>query len=164
MRRADSVRAHAHALEDEDVLGVVGERRQDRAERRRVRAPRCLPLVVDGAVRGEPQDEALARGFRAMKMRAHDFDPAVDERQVVETAKAMGDRMKFGVDVNQAWRVTIIGDAPLWDLTRAKRFADVCADAGLSWLEEPLPMDAYDELGAYFRELIPNRLVGMLQT
>ena len=102
-------------------------------------------------------EEAEARyseGFRSIKLRVHDFDEAVDIRQVVETAKAIGHKMKVGVDVNQGWRVTIIGDAPLWDLDRAKRFADVCADAGISWLEEPLPMDAYtdlSELTAYSR-------------
>jgi L-alanine-DL-glutamate epimerase-like enolase superfamily enzyme len=44
--------------------------------------------------------------------------------------------------------VTIVSDAPLWDLDRAKRFADACADAGLSWIEEPLPMDSYNDLAA----------------
>ncbi len=100
----------------------------------------------------EPEDrirEAEARyeeGFRAIKLRAHDFDEAVDIRHVVETAKAVGNKMKIGVDANQGWRVTIVGDAPLWDTARARRFADVCADAGIGWLEEPLPMDAYDDL------------------
>lgn len=101
--------------------------------------------------------EAEARyeeGFRSIKLRVHDFDEAVDIGHVVETAKALGHKMKIGVDANQGWRVTIIGDAPLWDLERAKRFADACADAGISWLEEPLPMDAYSdqsELTAYSR-------------
>ncbi len=96
-------------------------------------------------------EEAEARyeeGFRAIKLRVHDFDESVDIQQVAETAKALGDKMKIGVDANQAWRVTVIGDAPLWDLARAKRFADACANAGLAWLEEPLPMDAYEDLSA----------------
>jgi D-galactarolactone cycloisomerase len=96
-------------------------------------------------------EEAEARyseGFRSIKLRVHDFDEAVDVRHVVETAKAVGDRMKIGVDANQGWRVTVIGDAPLWDLDRAKRFADACADAGVAWIEEPLPMDAYEDLTA----------------
>jgi len=102
-------------------------------------------------------EEAEARyseGFRSIKLRVHDFDEAVDIRQVVETAKAIGHKMKIGVDANQGWRVTIVGDAPLWDLNRAKRFADACADAGISWIEEPLPMDSYtdlSELTAYSR-------------
>jgi L-alanine-DL-glutamate epimerase-like enolase superfamily enzyme len=56
--------------------------------------------------------------------------------------------MKIGVDANQGWRVTIIADAPRWDLGRARRFADACADAGVAWLEEPLAMDGYEDLAA----------------
>jgi L-alanine-DL-glutamate epimerase-like enolase superfamily enzyme len=101
-----------------------------------------------------PQDriaEAEARyaeGFRAIKLRVHDFDEAVDIRQVTETARAVGQKMKIGVDVNQGWRVTAIADAPLWNLERAKRFVDACADAGVAWVEEPLPMDHYEDLSA----------------
>lgn len=42
--------------------------------------------------------------------------------------------MKIGVDANQGWRVTLVNDAPLWDLARAKRFADACADLGVDWI------------------------------
>ena len=93
--------------------------------------------------------EAQARydeGFRAIKLRVHSFDEADDIRQVQQTAKAVGHKMKIGVDANQGWRVTVVGDAPWWDLPRAKRFVDTCADAGVAWLEEPLAMDAYDDL------------------
>jgi len=93
-------------------------------------------------------ESRYAEGFRAIKLRVHDFKEEVDIRQVTETAKGVGPKMKIGVDANQAWRVTAVGDAPLWNLDRAKRFADVCADAGLAWLEEPLPMDKYEDLTA----------------
>ncbi len=89
-----------------------------------------------------------AEGFRTVKIRVHDFDEAVDIRQVMETARAVGDRVKIAVDANQGWRVTIVGDSPLWDLERAKRFADACADVGVAWIEEPLAMDAYEDLSA----------------
>ncbi len=82
-----------------------------------------------------------------MKLRVHE-DEASDIAQVVTVAKAVGGKMKIGVDANQGWRVAAIADAPLWDLARAKRFADACADAGVAWIEEPLPMDAYDDLAA----------------
>jgi L-alanine-DL-glutamate epimerase-like enolase superfamily enzyme len=55
----------------------------------------------------------------------------------------MDGRMKIAVDANQGWRVAAIADAPRWDLARARRFADACADAGVAWLEEPLPMDDF---------------------
>jgi L-alanine-DL-glutamate epimerase-like enolase superfamily enzyme len=93
-------------------------------------------------------DARYAEGFRSIKLRVHDMDEADDIAQVKETAAAIGDRMKIGVDANQAWRVTAIGAAPLWDLDRAKRFADACAEAGVAWIEEPLAMDAYDDLTA----------------
>ncbi|MDQ3963140.1 MAG: mandelate racemase/muconate lactonizing enzyme family protein [Actinomycetota bacterium] len=113
------------------------------------------PLTVDlyastGEVKSPEEriEEAHARfdeGFKSIKIRVHE-DEARDVHQVTRTAAAVGDKMSIGVDANQAWRVTAVADAPLWDLTRAKRFADVCADAGIAWLEEPLPMDAYDDL------------------
>jgi len=93
--------------------------------------------------------EALARkeeGFKTIKIRVHDFDVETDIAHVKAVKEALGDDMALGVDVNQGWRVTIINDAPLWDLDRAKYFADACADLGVSWLEEPLPMDDYEAL------------------
>ena len=110
-------------------------------------APRRVRLYASTGQVREPRAriaEAEARhaeGFRAIKLRVHDHDEARDVAQVVETAKAVGDRMKLAVDANQGWRVAAIADAPRWDLARARRFADVCADAGVAWLEEPLPMD-----------------------
>ena len=113
------------------------------------------PLTVDlYASTGEVKtadariEEAHARfddGFRSIKIRVHE-DEERDIAQVTRTAEAVGDKMTIGVDANQAWRVTAVADAPLWDLARAKRFADVCAAAGIAWLEEPLPMDSYDDL------------------
>jgi L-alanine-DL-glutamate epimerase-like enolase superfamily enzyme len=88
----------------------------------------------------------LAEGFTTVKLRVHDSDEAVDIRQVEETARAVGDRCKIAVDANQGWRVAIISDAPQWDLERAKRFADACADTGVAWIEEPLAMDGYEDL------------------
>jgi L-alanine-DL-glutamate epimerase-like enolase superfamily enzyme len=87
-----------------------------------------------------------AEGFKTVKLRVHDHDEAIDIRQVIETAKAVDDRVCLAVDANQGWRVTIIGDSPLWDLNRAKRFADACADVGIAWIEEPLAMDRYEDL------------------
>jgi L-alanine-DL-glutamate epimerase-like enolase superfamily enzyme len=96
----------------------------------------------------EEVEARYAEGFRTVKLRVHDFEEKTDIRHVTETARAVGDRMKLAVDANQGWRVTIIADAPLWDLARAKRFADACADVGVAWIEEPLAMDRYEDLSA----------------
>ena len=103
--------------------------------------------VRDPGYRIEEAQARFDEGFRAIKIRVHE-DEAADIEQVRRTAEAVGDRMTIGVDANQAWRVAAIADAPLWDLERAKRFADACAEAGVGWIEEPLPMDAYDDLAA----------------
>ncbi len=98
--------------------------------------------------RVEEVQQRYEEGFRAVKLRVHDFDVQKDIRQVQAVADAMGDKIKVGVDANQAWRVTIVNDAPLWDLDRAKYFADACADMGVAWLEEPLAMDDYEAQAA----------------
>jgi D-galactarolactone cycloisomerase len=84
-------------------------------------------------------------GFQTVKLRVHSFDPAEDIAQVETVRRAVGDTMEIGVDANQGWRVALIDDAPLWTLERATDFAGACADLGVSWLEEPLDMYAYDE-------------------
>lgn len=93
-------------------------------------------------------EEALAcyeQGFRTIKLRVHDFDLQKDIQQVSETAKVVGEKIQIAVDANQGWRVTAIRQAPLWDLKRAKYFIDACADLNIAWVEEPLPMDEYDQ-------------------
>ncbi len=113
--------------------------------------PSTVKLYASTGQVRSPRDrikEAEARhseGFDVIKIRVHE-DEESDLAQMRETARAVGGFMKIGVDANQAWRVTAISDAPLWDLARAKRFARECAKEGISWIEEPLPMDAYDDL------------------
>jgi len=59
--------------------------------------------------------------------------------------RAVGDSMDIGVDANQGWRVALVDDAPLWTLERATDFARACTELGVSWIEEPLDMYAYDQ-------------------
>ena len=114
--------------------------------------PCAVTLYASTGEVKSPQDriaEVEARydeGFRTVKLRVHDNDEAQDIRHVAEVARACAEKMRIAVDANQGWRVTIVGDAPLWDLARAKRFADACADHGIAWIEEPLAMDRYGEL------------------
>ena len=114
----------------------------------RVRLYASAGEVKSPADRIEEAEARFSEGFRTIKLRVHDEEEIADIRQVKEVAAAVGHKMKVGVDANQGWRVTIVSAPPLWDLERAKRFADRCADAGVAWLEEPLPMDAYEDLSA----------------
>ena len=106
------------------------------------------------AARRDEAEARLAEGFEAMKIRVHDWDEAVDIEHISDIATYMQGRMAIAVDCNQAFRLTQNGDAPLWSLDRAKRFADAAADVGLAWVEEPLFgewHEAMAELTAYAR-------------
>jgi D-galactarolactone cycloisomerase len=106
-----------------------------------------------GEVRGieerrQEAEDRLAEGFDVMKIRVHDWDEAVDIAQIQDLADHMKGRMRIAVDCNQAFRMTLHGNAAIWDLARAKRFADAAAEAGLFWVEEPLYMEWYDDMAA----------------
>lgn len=116
-------------------------------EPRRVSLYASSGEVRDARARIGEAESRAAEGFGAIKIRVHE-DEERDLAQVRDTARALGDKIRLGVDANQAWRVAAIADAPTWDLDRAKRFSDACADEGVAWLEEPLAMDAYDDLAA----------------
>jgi L-alanine-DL-glutamate epimerase-like enolase superfamily enzyme len=70
--------------------------------------------VKEPEARIEEVEARHAEGFRTVKLRVHDHDELVDIRHVVDTSNAVGNRVKLAVDANQGWRVTIIGDAPLF--------------------------------------------------
>lgn len=99
-------------------------------------------------------------GFRAVKLRVHDFDIADDIATVAAARRQVGDEMVIGVDANQGWRVTLIDDAPLWDLDRATDFGKACENHGVSWLEEPLDMHAWDELAELRRRMTTLKIAG----
>ena len=96
--------------------------------------------------RREEAEARLADGFDTMKIRVHDFDEKVDIEHISDVATYMQGRMKISVDCNQTFRLTALGDAPMWSLERAKRFADAAADVGLAWIEEPLFGEWHEEL------------------
>jgi D-galactarolactone cycloisomerase len=87
-------------------------------------------------------------GFKAIKLRVHAQRLEEDLDLVREVAREADKRMSLMVDANQGWRVSLIQDAPLWDLDRAIAFSRACEEYGILWLEEPLDMHAYDELAS----------------
>ncbi len=127
-------------LEDKPVYELLGGTKQS------VELYASTGEIKDEDSRVFEARKRLEEGFKTIKIRVHDFDGQKDINHVKAVVDAVGDKMSIGVDANQAWRVTIINDAPLWDLKRAKYFADACADMNIAWLEEPLPMDDYQAL------------------
>ncbi|MEX1309705.1 MAG: mandelate racemase/muconate lactonizing enzyme family protein [Candidatus Sulfomarinibacteraceae bacterium] len=105
-------------------------------------------------------DSIREMGFEAVKLRVHDFEMAADLALVKACRSHLGDDFVIGVDANQGWRVTLIDDAPLWDLERATEFGRACEDLGVSWLEEPLDMHDYDGLAELRRRMKTLRIAG----
>ena len=115
----------------------------------------------------EPVAERLAyldairdMGFSAVKLRVHDFDIRDDIAAVEAARQHLGDAFTIGVDANQGWRVTLIDDAPLWDLERATEFGRACEDLGVRWLEEPLDMHDHDGLAELRRRMTTLKIAG----
>ncbi len=127
-------------LENKPVYELFGQKAQP------VELYASTGEVKEPQARVEETQQRYEEGFKTIKLRVHDFDVEKDIKQVEAVCKAMGDKMKIGVDANQAWRFTAVSDAPIWDLERAKYFADACADLGVAWLEEPLPMYDFSDL------------------
>ncbi|WP_299976192.1 mandelate racemase/muconate lactonizing enzyme family protein [Desulfobacula sp.] len=127
-------------LEDKPVYKLLGGHRES------VELYASTGEIKDKDSRVFEARKRYEEGFKTIKIRVHEFDVEKDISHVKAVVEAVGDKMTIGVDANQGWRVTIINDAPLWDLERAKYFADACADMNIAWLEEPLPMDDYESL------------------
>lgn len=110
----------------------------------RVRAYSSCMEVRSGEQRAE---DALARygeGWRAIKLRIHDWAVREDVRQVEKVREAVGDRMEIMVDANQAQAPGTIQPkpGPVWDFQRALDTARELEALDVRWLEEPL--DRYD--------------------
>jgi D-galactarolactone cycloisomerase len=105
-------------------------------------------------------DRIREMGFEAVKLRVHDVDIQRDIEIVAAARRHLGDSFTIGVDANQGWRVTLIDDAPLWDLERATDFGRACEDLGVRWLEEPLDMHDYDGLAELRRRMTSLRIAG----
>ncbi len=85
---------------------------------------------------------AKEAGFRAIKLRAHNFDYHDDIKAVEAVRKAVGSEMKIMVDANQGWSLSPMG--PKWDLDTAIDFTRAISEFDIYWLEEPLYRFDYD--------------------
>jgi L-alanine-DL-glutamate epimerase-like enolase superfamily enzyme len=110
----------------------------------RVRAYSSCMEVRSGEQRAEDALRRYEEGWRAIKLRIHDWTIAEDVRQVEKVREAVGDRMEIMVDANQAQDPGTIQPkpGPVWDFQRALDTARELQRLGVCWLEEPL--DRYD--------------------
>jgi L-alanine-DL-glutamate epimerase-like enolase superfamily enzyme len=112
----------------------------------RVRLYASTGSVRDVAYRIDEVAARVDEGFDTVKLRVHDATLEQDIAHIRDTRKAVGNEVMLGVDANQGWRVAVLADAPRWDLQRATAFCNAAGEANIAWVEEPLPMDAYDAM------------------
>jgi L-alanine-DL-glutamate epimerase-like enolase superfamily enzyme len=131
-----------------DLRGKAAGRPVDEllgSERDRIRV-----YASTGEVRGPDEAAAHARrlvlaGFRGLKLRTRHPRLEEDLEMVAAVREAVGPEVALMCDANQAWRVDVFGEGPVWDLERAVAAAEGMAAHGVTWLEEPL--DMYDLAG-----------------
>jgi D-galactarolactone cycloisomerase len=103
----------------------------------------CVELR-SGEQRAADAAARLAEGWRAIKLRLHDWTIQQDVAQVEGVRRAMGDEFVILVDANQAQQpgTPQPSPGPVWRYERALQTARALEQLGVFWLEEPL--DRYD--------------------
>ncbi|MBV9174581.1 MAG: mandelate racemase/muconate lactonizing enzyme family protein [Chloroflexi bacterium] len=103
----------------------------------------CVELR-SGERRAEDAAARRAEGWRAIKLRLHDWTLQQDVAQVQGVRQAMGDDFTILVDANQAQQPggQHPEPGPAWTYERALQTARELQRLGVFWLEEPL--DRYD--------------------
>ena len=103
----------------------------------------CVELR-SGERRAEDMQARRAEGWRATKLRLHDWTMKEDIAQVEAVRKAMRDDFVILVDANQAQQpgTPQPEEGPTWTYERAVQTARALEQLGVYWLEEPL--DRYD--------------------
>jgi len=86
---------------------------------------------------------ALEKGWRAIKLRAHRMNPEEDLQTVKAVRDAIGDEMEIMVDANQA-RLDFM--PPRWSFMTALKMARALDRLDVVWMEEPLDKDNWDGL------------------
>jgi D-galactarolactone cycloisomerase len=94
--------------------------------------------------RAEDVQARRAEGWRAVKLRVHDWTMREDIAQVEAVRRAVGDEVTLLVDANQAQQPGTAHPTPgpVWSYERALHTARELERLGVYWLEEPL--DRYD--------------------
>jgi L-alanine-DL-glutamate epimerase-like enolase superfamily enzyme len=107
----------------------------------------CMEMR-SGEQRAEDIAARRAEGWRATKLRIHDWTIKADIAQVEGVRKALGDDFVILVDANQAQQpgTPQPEEGPVWNYERALQTARELQNLGVFWLEEPLGRFAWEEL------------------
>ena len=93
----------------------------------------CIPVYASGLNPDRPEqlaEKKLACGFRAFKLKVG-FGNELDTRNVRSLRDRLGIDVKLMIDANQAWNIE-----------QTQRMSSQLAKFDLTWIEEPLPVNA----------------------
>ena len=116
-------------------------------DRTKIRAYAATCEVSLPERRAEDALRYLEAGFRAMKLRLHNWTLREDVALVEAVRRAVGDRMEIMVDANQTFSIPSPGPWPKWTWQRAMDTARALEALDVIWLEEPLWRYSYADLG-----------------
>lgn len=102
-------------------------------------------------IRAESIERAVRLGFRGAKVNLRSFSEDEDRETLALTREVGGDRFRVMAHARQGWAVSLVESAPAWDPERARRTAEVAGELGITWLQEPLAGDAWDDIAALAR-------------
>ncbi|MFX0207727.1 MAG: mandelate racemase/muconate lactonizing enzyme family protein [Candidatus Hodarchaeota archaeon] len=103
--------------------------------------------------------QAQEEGYKAVKLRVH-AKTLEEDVKVIRECRAMVDKdFPLAIDANQGWPITIVDRIPNWNISRAGKFVESVEDQNISWLEEPLNKNAYEDL-AKLRETSSIKIAG----
>lgn len=94
----------------------------------------------------EISKQALADGYRGVKLRVKSHELASMVDFVGAARDAVGDKLDLMIDANQGWPVDLFDETPKWDLAFAQKFAQGIEQYTVKWLEEPLNRGHFEAL------------------
>lgn len=89
---------------------------------------------------------AVESGYRGIKIRVKDRDPAKMADFAAAARQAIGNETHLMVDANQGWPVDLLDETPRWDADFAVNFARRLEPLDVKWLEEPLNRGDFEGL------------------
>jgi D-galactarolactone cycloisomerase len=107
-------------------------------------------------VRVESIERAQRIGFRGAKLNLCAATEEEDREKLELARQVAGDDFHLFAHARQAWSVSLVEANPVFDFARALRYAKLCSDYGVEWLQEPLHSEAWDDLAELsFRSKVP---------
>jgi L-alanine-DL-glutamate epimerase-like enolase superfamily enzyme len=103
-------------------------------------------------IRAESIERAMRLGFKGAKVNLRSFSETEDREKLALAREVGGEGFKLMAHARQAWTVSLVEKAPVWDVRRALRMAEVCKEHGVLWLQEPLHSERWDELADLSRQ------------